>query len=728
MQIHTEPTTIASRGLGAPTDFKINTSATAFKILSSSLYSDKVLAVVRELACNATDAHTAAGCPDRPIEVKLPNNLDNNFFVKDYGPGLTHDQIVEFYTTYFGSSKNDSNDQIGGFGLGCKAPFAYTDRFTVATTRDGETRTYAMFISDSGTPTFSLVNARPNTTEWLSGTLVQIPVMHSDFGRFQAAAQTLFPWFTIPPVSPEGTRLFLPQAFSIEAGPYKILHATPSGLSGKTKFAVMGGVPYPIDPTKILDFPNTNLPFAIFLPIGALDITVSRESLEYTARTIATLKHAATSFRNAIAEKIQLSVITAAPKTFEDWATLRRSLIAPHTPTNFSVFNGRLPPHPTDALINKFLFSYFLTTDLSAFAKNLNITKYTRTYYGKTKKQSHSLRDPLTIPFDGTITIVYDDKPIALEARIRHSLTHPKQTLLLISPSPTFSGSIEQEAAKLVSPNFPATILPASSLPRPPATPRTAKTTTSTTQLSNRPIYTLTGFLPPQWGRDGNTTLGAYNDTPAYFLPFSDLLIPNQKDTYATQIHNLICNSQSLHKAANLTMRPVFAIALNQTSSHQLEKLRHRPFKEALLEQLTTLSFSQALLPGPTLLWDQIYFGAGCFHQPDLARWILTHIAHNTDFAKNLRSLVPHINHAVAPLDKYLPATPITQLYRNTLTTLGHKSLPTAFHVVSDNYVTTLRSKLNIPTSLSFSSADLIFRLATSQPKTAAQMIAPYLS
>lgn len=175
-------------------------------------------------------------------------------------------------------------------------------------------------------------------------------------------------------------------------------------------------------------------------------------------------------------------------------------------------------------------------------------------------------------------------------------------------------------------------------------------------------------------------------------------------------------------------MRPVFAIALNQVSTHKLEKLGHRPFKETLLTHLTTPSFSRALLPGPTLLWDQIYFSAACFHQPDLAQWILTHIAHNTDFAKNLRSLVPHINHAVAPLDKYLPATPITQRYHNTLTTLGHKSLPTAFHVVSDDYVTALRPKLNIPTSLSFSSADLIFRLATSQPKTAAQMIAPYLS
>lgn len=63
-------------------------------ILSSGLYSNKIRAVIRELSCNAVDAHTSAGNKN-PIEVKLPNALDKQFYVKDFGTGLTHDQVMK---------------------------------------------------------------------------------------------------------------------------------------------------------------------------------------------------------------------------------------------------------------------------------------------------------------------------------------------------------------------------------------------------------------------------------------------------------------------------------------------------------------------------------------------------------------------------------------------------------------------------------------------------------
>jgi len=45
----------------APSEFRIQANAKAFRVLSDNLYSDKVWAVIRELIANAVDAHKAPG-------------------------------------------------------------------------------------------------------------------------------------------------------------------------------------------------------------------------------------------------------------------------------------------------------------------------------------------------------------------------------------------------------------------------------------------------------------------------------------------------------------------------------------------------------------------------------------------------------------------------------------------------------------------------------------------
>ncbi len=57
-------------GGGKTIDFGISNSAEFFDILSRTLYTDQILAVVREVLCNAWDAHIAAGCTDKPINPK----------------------------------------------------------------------------------------------------------------------------------------------------------------------------------------------------------------------------------------------------------------------------------------------------------------------------------------------------------------------------------------------------------------------------------------------------------------------------------------------------------------------------------------------------------------------------------------------------------------------------------------------------------------------------------
>jgi len=133
-------------------EFRIRNSAKAFNILSSGLYANKVRAIIRELSCNAVDSHTAAGKQDTPFDVHLPNQLEPWFSIRDYGTGLSHEQVTNIYTTYFESTKTDSNDYIGALGLGSKSPFSYTDNFTVTDVKDGIKGIYYAFINEAGVP------------------------------------------------------------------------------------------------------------------------------------------------------------------------------------------------------------------------------------------------------------------------------------------------------------------------------------------------------------------------------------------------------------------------------------------------------------------------------------------------------------------------------------------------------------------------------------------------
>ena len=112
---------------GETQEFTIKANGKAFRALISTLYENKIQSIVREIWSNALDAHVEAGCADVPFSVTFPTMLNPVFIVRDYGVSLEHDQVMRLYTTVFESTKEDTNDATGKFGLGSKSPFAYTD-------------------------------------------------------------------------------------------------------------------------------------------------------------------------------------------------------------------------------------------------------------------------------------------------------------------------------------------------------------------------------------------------------------------------------------------------------------------------------------------------------------------------------------------------------------------------------------------------------------------------
>lgn len=161
--------------------FTIKQTPEMMELLSRKLYSNPTLAVSRELLANAYDATIATGEPYRAIDVTLPTTLEPTFIVRDYGSGLSEEDIYTLYTTYGASTKRGSNTVIGGFGVGSKSPFALTDSFTVKSFYGGKVATYHCF-RDAGLP--KVTKLFEDITEEHTGLEVFVPISNNNLGAF----------------------------------------------------------------------------------------------------------------------------------------------------------------------------------------------------------------------------------------------------------------------------------------------------------------------------------------------------------------------------------------------------------------------------------------------------------------------------------------------------------------------------------------------------------------
>ncbi len=75
MLLQTHARGVETDGIISAGNFNIKTTAKAFEILSSGIYSNPIHAIVRELSANAYDAHVAAGTTNVPFEITLPSAL-----------------------------------------------------------------------------------------------------------------------------------------------------------------------------------------------------------------------------------------------------------------------------------------------------------------------------------------------------------------------------------------------------------------------------------------------------------------------------------------------------------------------------------------------------------------------------------------------------------------------------------------------------------------------------
>lgn len=300
------------------TKFSIKGTSKAFRVLSSSLYRDKIQAIIREVCSNAYDAHVAADRPDAPFEVHLPNALEPFFSVRDYGTGLSEADMNSVYTTYFESTKSGSNKFIGAFGLGSKSPFSYVDSFTITSCLAGMQSTYVAFVNEEGK--FSLTRMASIATNQQNGIEVSVPVRHAaDYAEFHSKAQLVLSRFKVRPVVVGVPEFGFENHELMLAG--KGWRLTTRSQLDTQALAFMGNVAYPIVPSAIemLD-PDARkvlgTPIDLDFPIGALDVTAGREDLSYDKPTLATLERKALAVYKRFPATVAKAII-ACPTEYE---------------------------------------------------------------------------------------------------------------------------------------------------------------------------------------------------------------------------------------------------------------------------------------------------------------------------------------------------------------------------------------------------------------------------
>lgn len=303
----------------------IEQSAHLFSILSDGIYTDKILAVVREPASNAYDAHVAAKKKNVAFKIKAPSRMDPTFAVEDEGTGIHPDKVKSIYFTYGKSTKTNDNQSIGALGLGCKSPLAYTkSSFVVKNRFEGTEYSYLFFLNQKGIPTMSTTSIEPAVSP--DGLTVEFAVRHHDVDAFHNRIDRFFKYWENKPTiigTFDNKDIFVSKVEKLIQGTGWFLEKRDRySDQGTNAIAIQGNVPYPI---KVDSIPNISEdlkiiamnPFVITFDMGSIGFTASRESLSYDEFTNKNLIERLEEVRKEVQKSFEANVFKKGMTDFQ---------------------------------------------------------------------------------------------------------------------------------------------------------------------------------------------------------------------------------------------------------------------------------------------------------------------------------------------------------------------------------------------------------------------------
>jgi hypothetical protein len=280
-------------------DFSIGESSVIIDILRNRLYEHKIRTSIQEIVCNAKDAMREVG-KGNEFEITIPTRLSPVFKVRDFGPSISPERMENVFIRYGSSTKRNDNNQIGGFGIGGKSFFSYTDSFTITTWFDGMRRVYIAHIGVNNQGRLDLVSS--DVTSEPTGTEIQVAVKHCDIEEFKLGVfRAIYFWTDRPIIKGE---LQVPERIKghVISDLVEVLDLglVPHGIVdtySAEAVALIDGVVYPLNSNMVNKIEsirkvNNLLKGTLVLHFGngLVEVSASRESIADSKHTVAALE------------------------------------------------------------------------------------------------------------------------------------------------------------------------------------------------------------------------------------------------------------------------------------------------------------------------------------------------------------------------------------------------------------------------------------------------------
>lgn len=323
--------------------FGIGDASAIIDILRNRMYSMPIQTLVQEYICNGRDASIEAGTfGKRKIKITSPTKLSCEFRVRDFGVGMSEDRVSSVFTQYGNSTKRASNTQIGGYGLGAKSAWAYTDSFTVVSFYNGTKTTYLCHVGKDNIGSMDVLNTEKTSEE--NGVEIVVTVKPDDIKKFtQAIKRVLAFWnkdsYELNITLDKKTALYTDNLCSVYD--LKVDHNPDDyGYNNRGVFFTVDDVIFPL-PQSIVNNITHNETLYIHLKTGEVDVAPSREAIIDNDKVKAVLNkynaHLARIKREIELEKtIDLKV-----KKGQEYKTLLQSVIFQITP-ELEYYNGEV--------------------------------------------------------------------------------------------------------------------------------------------------------------------------------------------------------------------------------------------------------------------------------------------------------------------------------------------------------------------------------------------------
>jgi hypothetical protein len=309
MKLETPKQNIAIAGNFETTEFSVGDMGFLVDMFADKVYTNKVRAVVREYSGNAWDAMKLAGKCPTDFDVHVPTMLESWFSVRDYGHGLSDQEVRTIFAGVGVSTKRDSNDMIGCFGIGTLSAYSVADSFTVKSWHGGKCNTYSCYRDEQRRPVVALLTSVDSDED----TGIEVSVNISDnHTKYTIEAVEVFKWWD---KTPNINKNSVVESCDDHRNSY-LLRGKDYAVSNTfgDMYAVMGNIAYRI-PDSVSNM-RYGISGYIRLEIGAINFDTGRENMSLDDKSIKAVKDKIEEVKADISKEV-VKQIEAEPTPFK---------------------------------------------------------------------------------------------------------------------------------------------------------------------------------------------------------------------------------------------------------------------------------------------------------------------------------------------------------------------------------------------------------------------------